>query len=111
VIALHVRTHHDLPTSAPWPEPPSPDHPPPQSVWLSQLLAPHTLRRAAAELRPLPPAPVAEVQLPVGVTPYQAEAYKTLLARGYETLADPRPARCVLRSLCVSGLGGWRLVR
>lgn len=37
--------------------------------------------------------PVAEVQLQVDYTPQQAEAYKTLLVRNFEILADPKPPR------------------
>lgn len=88
ICSLHILTPPCLHAPA---FAPAPTHA--QATWLAQLLLPHTLRRQACELRPLPPPLAAEVQLPVGMTPYQLEAYKTLLARGYETLADPRPAR------------------
>lgn len=54
------------------------------------------LRRFLRDLR-LPQQqqqlPVAEVQLHVDCTPQQAEAYKTLLVRNFEVLADPKPPR------------------
>jgi hypothetical protein len=52
------------------------------------------LRRCLRELRPVNPhLPVAEVQLQVDCSAAQAEAYKTLLARNFEVLADPKPPR------------------
>jgi hypothetical protein len=63
------------------------------------------LRRCLRELRPSnPQLPVAEVQLQVDCSAAQAEAYKTLLARNFEVLADPKPPRCAVwmmhRSCC-----------
>jgi hypothetical protein len=55
------------------------------------------LRRCLRELRSAnPQLPVAEVQLQVDCSAAQAEAYKTLLARNFEVLADPKPIRYVL---------------
>jgi hypothetical protein len=54
------------------------------------------LRRFLRDLRPPQPQqqlPVAEVQLQVDCTQQQAEAYKTLLVRNFEVLADPKPPR------------------
>ncbi len=42
------------------------------------------------------PATIREVQLPVELSAAQAECYRTTLARYYETLADPKPARCAV---------------
>jgi hypothetical protein len=54
------------------------------------------LRRFLRDMRPTQQQqqlPVAEVQLQVDYTPQQAEAYKTLLVRNFEVLADPKPPR------------------
>lgn len=65
-----------------------------QAAYLASLIEPYSLRRCLRELRPAhAQLPVAEVQLQVDYTPQQAEAYKTLLARNFEVLADPKPPR------------------
>lgn len=67
-----------------------------QAVHLASLVEPHMLRRFLRDLRPpqqQQQLPVAEVQLQVDCIPQQAEAYKTLLVRNFEVLADPKPPR------------------
>lgn len=39
------------------------------------------------------PTPAPQVRLPVGLTPAQAAAYRTVLTRSYELLSDPKPSR------------------
>jgi hypothetical protein len=62
------------------------------------------LRRLRRDVHPPTPGAVAaagggggggvlEVQLPVDMSPEQMDCYRTLLARCYETLADPKPSR------------------
>jgi hypothetical protein len=67
-----------------------------QAAQLAALVEPHLLRRHLRDLRPpqqQQQLPVAEVQLQVDFTPAQAEAYKALLVRNFEVLADPKPPR------------------
>jgi hypothetical protein len=67
-----------------------------QAAHLATLVEPHMLRRFLRDMRPAQlqqQLPVAEVQLQVDYTPQQAEAYKTLLVRNFEVLADPKPPR------------------
>lgn len=77
----------------------------PQAAQLASLIEPHLLRRHLRDLRS-PQAqqqlPVAEVQLQVDFTPQQAEAYKALLVRNFEVLADPKPPRWVWAVVHVS---------
>lgn len=53
---------------------------------------PFSLRRPRALLGS-PVLPPAEVRIPVGLTPAQAAAYRTVLTRSYELLSDPKPSR------------------
>lgn len=64
-----------------------------QAAHLCAMMEPNMLRRLAKDVRPQQVPLCAEVQLPVDMTPFQADCYKTMLARCYETLADPKPAR------------------
>lgn len=67
-----------------------------QAAHLWHLVEPHMLSRHLRDLRgpqQQQQLPVAEVQLQVDYTPQQAEAYKTLLVRNFEILADPKPPR------------------
>lgn len=62
----------------------------------------------------------AEVRIPLDPTPAQAAAYRTVLTRSYELLADAKPSRhagyraAQMRNVClelrkVGGLGGARM--
>ena len=75
-----------------------------QAAHLASLVEPLMLRRLGRDVRPPGPAAasgggggggrgVLEVQLPVDMSAEQVDCYKTLLARCYETLADPKPSR------------------
>lgn len=77
-----------------------------QAAHLLQLLQPHLLRRLSREVAAagdgVTGAPgtglrgaVAEAQVPVALSRAQVEACATLLTRAYETLAEPKPGRCV----------------
>lgn len=60
------------------------------------LLEPLLLRRLRSEVPgsiQLPHVPTIEVSLPVELSQEQQDCYRTVLARFYEVLADPRPPR------------------
>ena len=64
-----------------------------------------TLRRLRAEVGG-PSIPIREILLPLELTCEQMEAYRAILARGFDVLADPAPPRqsglraAQMRSLC-----------
>ena len=64
-----------------------------------------TLRRLRAEVGG-PSIPMREILLPLELTFEQMEAYRAILARGFDVLADPAPPRqsglraAQMRSLC-----------
>lgn len=59
---------------------------------LTALVQPHCCRRLGPSVHPSPPL-CREVVVPVELSRPQADAYRTVLARSYEVLADPKPPR------------------
>lgn len=77
-----------------------------QSVELRKLLDPCSLRRQRS-IAGTSINLAAEVRVPLDPTPHQAEAYRTVLTRSYELLADAKPSRhagyraAQMRNVCV----------
>ncbi|KAK9823247.1 hypothetical protein WJX72_001331 [[Myrmecia] bisecta] len=63
-----------------------------QAAVMKPLIEPHMLRRARSSVAQ-PALPRREITLPVELAGEQAQCYRTVLARFYEMLADPKPPR------------------
>ena len=63
-----------------------------QAQHIRPMLEPLCLRRVRSAMD-APVAPLLEFMLPADLAPEQCGAYRTVLTRFYEVLADPKPPR------------------